>query len=211
MIIVLMGAPGSGKGTISTFLSSKHNFSHISTGDLIRNEIKSGGDLARKINEITLEGRLVPDEIINEILRKNVLEKIKQNKSIVLDGYPRNIDQAKFLEGVAKVDYVVNITVDLDIITKRIIGRRTCSKCNQIYNIYFSKPTVDNICDNDGTILSQRVDDNEETIKNRINVYKKNAAALEDYYKQKNIFYEIDGNCGSVEVEEKIENKLNLK
>lgn len=210
MIIVLMGAPGSGKGTVSSFLSKKHNFEHISTGDLIRNEIKSGGDLARKINEITLEGKLVPDEIINEILRKNILEKIKQNKSIVLDGYPRNVDQAKFLEGIVKVDYVINIDVDLDIITKRIIGRRTCSKCNTIYNIYFNKPKNENICDNDGSILSQRVDDNEETIKNRINVYKKNSNSLEEYYKEKGIFYEIDGNCGSEEVEVKIEKTLNI-
>lgn len=211
MIIVLMGAPGSGKGTVSSFLTSKHNFSHISTGDLIRNEIKAGGDLARKINEITLEGKLVPDEIINEILRKNVLEKIREKKNIVLDGYPRNIEQAKFLEGVAKVDYVININVDLDVITKRIIGRRTCSKCNKIYNIYFNKPKNENICDVDGTILSQRVDDNEETIKNRINVYKKNSTSLEKYYKEKGIFYEIDGNCGSNEVEIKIEKILNIK
>ncbi len=211
MIIVLMGAPGSGKGTVSSFLSNKHNFIHISTGDLIRNEIKNGGDFARKINEITLEGKLVPDEIINEILKKNILERIKENKNIVLDGYPRNAEQAKFLESIANVDYVININVDLDIITKRIVGRRTCSKCNKIYNIYFNKPKNDNICDNDGTILSQRVDDNEETIKNRISVYKKNAIDLEKYYKEKGIFYEIDGNCGSEQVENKIEDTLNIK
>lgn len=210
MIIVLMGAPGSGKGTVSSFLSKKHKFSHISTGDLIRNEIKLGGDLARKINEITLEGKLVPDEIINEILRKNVLNELKNKNDIVLDGYPRNIEQAKFLESVAKVDYVININVDLDVITKRILGRRTCSKCNYIYNVFFNKPKVENICDFDGNALTQRVDDNEETIKNRITVYKKNSESLEKFYKEKNILFEIDGNCGSEEVEQKIESILKI-
>ncbi len=211
MVIVLMGPPGCGKGTISSFLSEKYNFCHISTGDLIRKEIKDGGDFARKINEFVLEGKLVPDEITNEILKKNILENIAAKKDIILDGYPRNLDQAKYLENIINVDYVLNVNVDFDVITKRILGRRSCPTCGKIYNVYYQAPKVENLCDDDNSILVQRTDDNEETINKRVSVFNENNKALFDFYKAKNVLYNIQNDKDIAFTEEQVKKVLKLK
>ncbi len=211
MVIVLMGPPGCGKGTISSFLSEKHNFCHISTGDLIRKEIKDGGDFARKINEYVLEGKLVPDEITNEILKKNILSNIAAKKDIILDGYPRNLEQAKYLENIIKVDYVLNVKVDFNVITKRILGRRSCPTCGKIYNVYYNAPKVDNICDDDKAILVQRTDDNEETINKRVSVFNENNKDLFNFYKEKGVLHDVENDKDIQHTEDQVKKILNLK
>ncbi len=191
MLLVLLGPPGCGKGTISSHLLSKGNFIHISTGDLIREEIKTQSDLAKKINDYVLEGKLVPDEITNELLKKKILSLDISNSNIILDGYPRNENQAKFLETILNVNIVLNIKVDENVIVKRITGRRICPKCNTIYNIYFNKTKEDNKCDKDGSLLVQRTDDNEVTIKKRIKTFNENNIPLLNFYKSKNLVHDI--------------------
>ena len=192
MLLVLLGPPGCGKGTISSYLLSKGNFIHISTGDLIREEIKIQSDLAKKINDYVLEGKLVPDEITNELLKKKLLSLDISNSNIILDGYPRNESQAKFLETILNVNIVLNIKVDENIIIKRITGRRICPKCNTIYNIYFNKTKENNKCDKDGSLLVQRTDDNEVTIKKRIKTFNENNIPLLNFYKSKNLVHDIE-------------------
>ncbi|MDE6476884.1 MAG: nucleoside monophosphate kinase [Mycoplasmoidaceae bacterium] len=192
MVLVLLGAPGSGKGTLSAKLKNELGYIHLSTGDLFRKIMKSDSPLGKKINEIIQSGKLVSDDLTNELVKQE-LSSI-QNKNIVLDGYPRTVDQAKYLDSITKVDKAVLINVNNDIVIKRISGRRMCPKCNSIYNIYFMPPKSENVCDHDGTTLIQRKDDNIDSITKRLEVYEKQTKPLIDYYKHRQILVEFDGN-----------------
>lgn len=192
MIIVLLGVPGSGKGTLSSRLKNELGYVHLSTGDMFRKILKSGTELGNKINAIIQSGKLVSDDLTNELVKQE-LSNVHADK-IVLDGYPRTVEQAQFLDSIAKVDKVVLIDIANDVVIKRISGRRMCPKCNSIYNIYFNKPKVENKCDLDGETLITRKDDNEESVIKRLAVYDSQTKPLIDYYDRRHILVKYDGN-----------------
>ncbi|MGL5640323.1 MAG: adenylate kinase family protein [Mycoplasmoidaceae bacterium] len=207
--MIILGAPGSGKGTVAEKLVKKHDILHLSTGEIFREELNNKGPLSEKINSYLEKGDLVPDEITNELL-KNKLKNIVNNKNIILDGYPRNVEQAKFLDTFFKVDYAIYLKISDDIVIKRIAGRMTCPTCNKIYNEHFMPPKEKGICDLDKTTLVKRSDDNPETIKNRLKNYYESTFPLVEFYKNKNCLFEMDSGMESDEVAKNIERKISF-
>ncbi|MDR0739462.1 MAG: nucleoside monophosphate kinase [Mycoplasmataceae bacterium] len=194
--IVLLGAPGSGKGTLAQELTKRYNLKHLSTGDIFRKVITKNSPLGQQLKNIVATGALVSDDITNATIKTELLELINNHAGFILDGYPRTPTQADFLASIAQPDLVLLIDVDRELAIKRIVGRRLCSKCGAIYNIYFKKPKVDNICDNDGEFLIQRKDDNYETISKRFDLYQEVTSKLVEYYHNSKKLYRIDANNG---------------
>lgn len=193
MKLVLIGCPGAGKGTQAKVLSKHFGIAHISTGDLLREELKNETELGLKIKDIMNSGGLVSDEIVTTLLA-NRIEKDDCKKGYILDGYPRNVSQAEGLkEVVGDIDRVVLISVDDDKIVERMVGRRSCPKCSQMYHIKYNPPKADGICDVCGSELIQRKDDTEETVKNRLEVYHSTTSPIINYYKDKGILMEFNG------------------
>ncbi|MCQ2956629.1 MAG: nucleoside monophosphate kinase [Mycoplasmoidaceae bacterium] len=191
MIMILLGAPGSGKGSISNYLKEKHGFIHISTGDLFRKTITQDTPIANQLKQIMLSGKLVDDETTNEVVRQEILKINSANANIIFDGYPRNTNQLDYLNKLVKVDYAIDVQVDKDEIIKRITGRRVCPVCKEIYNIYYKKPKVENTCDNDGSLLVQRNDDQESVVIERYKTYMSLNAPLIDACKQMGILHNV--------------------
>ena len=205
--IVFIAPPASGKGTQSDLLVSKYGYNHISTGDLLREEIKSGSDLGKQIDELMKTGKLVSDDIVNSLLTKALSD---SDKPFILDGYPRNMTQVPFLDDILskankKVDAIIYLDVPYDLLLKRATGRLTCPKCAHTFHKYFNKPLNDGICDNCGETLISRVDDNEETFKVRYNSYIENTKPLLDYFKDKGNLHVIDKANTKEETLEEIE------
>lgn len=193
MKLVLIGCPGAGKGTQAKVLSKHFGIAHISTGDLLREELKNETELGLKIKDIMNSGGLVSDEIVTTLLA-NRIEKDDCKKGYILDGYPRNVSQAEGLkEVVGDIDRVVLISVDDDKIVERMVGRRSCPKCSQMYHVKYNPPKADGICDVCGSELIQRKDDTEETVKNRLEVYHSTTSPIINYYKDKGILMEFNG------------------
>lgn len=192
--IILLGSPGSGKGTIASVLKNQLNMNHISTGDLFRNSLDNNDELSHQIRDIMSTGGLIPDDITNKLAKDAIIKSINEKKSFILDGYPRTLEQAKYLSTVCEIDNVIYLNIDEQILLKRIIGRRSCKKCKEVYNIYFKKPIIENECDKCHLPLFTRKDDNEESFALRINEYKHKTQPLIDFYKQKNKLVEIDSN-----------------
>lgn len=197
MNIVLLGGPGSGKGTVSNLLEQTQGMKHIATGDMFREEIKKETELGKKAQEYIDKGNLVPDEITINMLKEKVNE-FSGTKGIVFDGFPRNKKQAQALEEMLKEqNQNVDIALFLDIpdedIVYRTVKRRICSnkECGAIYNLEYKKPKVDGICDVCGSKLIQRKDDNEETIRERLKVYHEQSKELLDYYEEKDLLYKV--------------------
>lgn len=204
MKIVFLGPPGSGKGTQAKVISEQLNIPYLSTGDALRDSKEL------MIKKILNEGRLVPDDLIFNV----VCNFIKDKTSFILDGYPRNKNQAilleKFLQSKnEELDYVINIVISDSIIIDRMMNRFVCNKCNTIYNIKTNPPKREGICDKCGGSLIKRDDDNEEIIKKRINIYDDETRPLLDYYNRKSILRNIDGNCKPEEIKEKIVRLIN--
>lgn len=197
--IIFLGAPGSGKGTVAEKLIKDYDIVHLSTGAIFREELTNNGLLSEKINSYLEKGELVPDEITNELVM-NKINNIHDNRSIILDGYPRNVDQAKFLDTFFKVDYAIYLKISDEVVIKRIAGRMTCPTCNKIYNEHFKAPKESGICDIDKSLLVKRSDDNPETIKNRLKTYYDSTFPLIDFYKNKNCLVELDSGIESDEV-----------
>jgi adenylate kinase len=193
MKLVLIGGPGAGKGTQAKKLSKHFDIAHISTGDLLREQMKLGTELGKKVSEIMNAGGLVSDDIVSAMLA----ERIKADdckKGYILDGYPRNVSQAEGLDAITgPLDKVICFNVDDEIIVDRMTGRRGCPKCGQMFHIKYNPPKKDGVCDACGEALIQRKDDNEETVKNRLKVYHETTAPVIEYYKKKGILAEIDG------------------
>ncbi len=190
---IIFGPPGGGKGTFSGQIKKIiPDIVHISTGDIFRENLKNKTPLGLKAKEYMDKGELVPDSLTNEIV-KDRLEKIK-DKSWILDGYPRNMNQVEFLENITGIDLLLLLEVSKDIIFKRILGRYSCKNCGEIYNKYTLTPKVEGICDKCGSEIKfeQRSDDNEETLKNRIDTYEKNAKPLIKYYKKRGKLKKVD-------------------
>ena len=190
--IVLYAPPAAGKGTQCEMLSSKYGYKVISIGQVLRNQRSNDTEIGRKIIETQDKGILTPDAIVVEAL-KNELKKY-QNVPIVIEGFPRNINQAKLLDTVIDNYLVINLDIERDIAMKRTLGRVNCEKCGRIYNIYFdeSKPKNKGICDECGNTLSSRSDDNETSFNTRFDVYEENAPEIINYYKEKGILYIVD-------------------
>ena len=191
--IILMGPPGAGKGTFSSQVKEiLPDIIHVSTGDIFRENLKNETSLGLKAKSYMDEGKLVPDEITNDMVKKS-LDEIR-DKSWVLDGYPRNLNQAEFLSTITSIDSVILLSVDHKILIKRILGRFSCPNCGEIYNKYFMKPKKKGICDkcNSKIEFKQRPDDTKETLNNRLDVYEKNTKPLIDFYKDQGLVKEID-------------------
>jgi len=213
MQIVLFGPPGAGKGTQAKFLSEEFNIPHISTGDILRENVKKGTALGMKAKSYMDKGELVPDQLLNDLVRSR-LEEPDTKKGFLLDGYPRTIPQAKALDEIMddlnrKLDAVVNIDVGTNALVRRLSGRRICKSCGASYHVEFNPPAVADVCNACGGELYQRADDSEVAIKNRLAVYKKQTQPVLDYYKKKGVLIDIDGDREIEEVKADVISALN--
>jgi len=197
MKIIMLGAPGAGKGTQAKMLADKYDIPHISTGDIFRANIKNGTELGTKAKEYMDKGLLVPDELTCDL----VVDRIKQDdcaKGYILDGFPRTIPQAECLDNALnamndKIDYAVNVDVPDENIIKRMSGRRACVGCGATYHIVYNPTKEEGICDRCGKELILRDDDKPETVENRLNVYHEQTQPLIDFYEKKGILRTVDG------------------
>ncbi len=202
MRLVLLGAPGAGKGTQAKKLIEKYGIPQISTGDILRKAVADGTPLGKEAKSYMDKGELVPDSVVIGLVKERLAQD-DCKKGYILDGFPRNTAQAETLDQVlaqmnAPLDVALVVDVDKDDLMKRLTGRRTCRGCQQMYNIHFSPPKKEGVCDKCGGELYQRDDDKEETIKNRLDVYEKSTAPLIDYYAKKNILKTVKG-VGSID------------
>jgi adenylate kinase len=187
MRIVLLGAPGSGKGTQAKLLVEKYKIPQISTGDLLRAEVAAGSELGKKAKAAMDSGQLVSDDVVLGMIQARLARPDAKN-GFILDGFPRNIPQAQSLDAMLArlgqpLQLALLVDVDTDVLMKRLTGRRTCPSCGAIYNIYFSPPKTANRCDKCGATLQHRSDDNEQTVGKRLAVYQQQTAPLVNYYK----------------------------
>lgn len=198
MQLLLLGAPGSGKGTQAKLLVDQYKIVQISTGDLLRAAVVAGTALGKKAKAIMDEGKLVSDEIVLGLIRERIAAPDTQN-GFILDGFPRNLAQAQALDRLLAetskpLQHAIHIDVEFDALVKRITGRRSCNHCGAIYNIYFSPPKTEGVCDQCGARdLGQRDDDNEETVKKRLKVYQEQTAPLIDFYRKKKLLQTVKG------------------
>lgn len=195
--VIFLGPPGSGKGTQAVMLSKELNIPTISTGEALRKEVELGSEIGKLAKSYMNSGGLVPDEVVVNII-KNRIVKPDCEKGFIVDGFPRNIKQAKVFDEMLtslgkKIEIVCNFEVADDVIIKRIAGRFSCKKCGAVYNHYFKLPTKENVCDNCGSDqFESRSDDNESVVINRLKVYHESTAELIGYYEKKNLLYSID-------------------
>ncbi len=195
--LIFLGAPGAGKGTQAREVSKHFSIPHISTGDMLREAVRNGTPLGLAAKIEMEAGGLVPDEMVCGIVEERI-DQPDCRKGFILDGFPRTIAQAECV-GCTLVTkgkgspLVIDIKVDHDLLLKRLTGRRTCSLCGEIYNIYFNPPRVDGVCDNDGGKLLQRADDSEATIRQRLVAYQNQTSPLIEYYREKDLLHEVDG------------------
>lgn len=197
MNIVLLGAPGSGKGTLASRLEERLHIPHIATGDIFRFNLKNNTELGKLAKVYIDKGELVPDDITCNMVRDR-FEQADAKEGFILDGFPRTIPQATELDKMLKemgkkIDYVFLVQADDERIVKRMGGRRVCKNCGEVYHVETLKPKVDGICDKCGSELVQRDDDNENVVKDRLKVYHEQTAPLIDYYKNQNLVHEVDG------------------
>ncbi len=213
MNIILFGPPGAGKGTQSQYLVESCNYTQISTGDLLRDEIKKNTELGKEILSKVDIGDFVNDEIVNSLIDEIVSKKKYHNK-LIFDGYPRNIFQAKNLDNIMSknnqsIGAIIYLDVTRDIIEKRILGRIVCEKCNVTLNEYFDNEQIKNHkCGNE--YLKKRKDDNSKTIINRYHIFVKETNPLLDYYSKKTTFYKVDASVKIEEIRAKIAEILNV-
>lgn len=195
MNIILLGAPGAGKGTQATRISEKFGLPHISTGDIFRDNIKRQTKIGMLAKSYTDKGQLVPDEVTCEIV-KDRLQNADCKNGYLLDGFPRNLFQAEELDKFSKVDAVINIDIDLSLLMDRLCGRRVCKECGESYHVNFLNGKT--TCEKCGGELYQRKDDNEETVGNRLRVYNEQTAPLIEYYTKKGVLRSVNG-VGDIE------------
>ncbi len=204
MKIIMLGAPGAGKGTQAKMIAEKYSLPHISTGDIFRANIKNGTELGMEAKSYMDKGQLVPDELTVKILLDRVAKDDCKN-GYVLDGFPRTIPQAKVLEDALnktgeKIDYAINVDVPDENIIKRMSGRRACVNCGATYHIVNVPPKKEGICDKCGSELILRDDDKEETVKNRLTVYHDQTQPLIDFYSERKVLKNVDGTLDMMDV-----------
>jgi adenylate kinase len=209
MRLILLGPPGSGKGTQATGIAEKCSIPAVSTGDLFRKNIAEGTDLGKKAESYTKSGKLVPDDLVLDMVADR-LSQADCEKGYLLDGFPRTVPQAEGLKKMlaergADLDHVVQIDVADEEIVERLSARRTCEKCGAIYNLKFSPPSVEGVCDKCGSDrLQQRADDVPETIRQRLSVYHDQTAPLVEYYREAGLLRPVDGSQPPKKVAEAI-------
>jgi adenylate kinase len=205
----MFGPPGSGKGTYASRLYEKLRIPHISTGDLVRQEIKAGTEIGKEIEGHSRSGGLVPDDTIVELLRKRI-SKPDCSGGFILDGFPRTIPQAKALEKITSIDVVINLDVPDEIIIDRLSSRLTCKSCGEIFNKRFMKPKIEGICDKCGGQLYTRDDDKPEVIQERLNTYRRQTRPLLDYYKERNLVENVRNTEAAVPPEKIVKQIMNI-
>jgi adenylate kinase len=208
MYLILFGAPGVGKGTQAKLISKEFSVPQISTGDMLREAVKEKSALGLTASKIMTEGKLVPDDIILELIKTRISKKDCKN-GFILDGFPRTLDQAESLDKLMlKLNLppfkCIEITVSDNEIIKRLMNRRICENCGKDYNLVNNPPPASKTCNNCAGKIIQRKDDNEETIKSRLNVYGEQTAPIKDHYFKKGDFYSVDGSQPVPKVQEKI-------
>lgn len=202
MNIVLMGVPGAGKGTQATFLVDQYNMSHISTGDLLREAVDNDTNYGKQANEFMTSGQLVPDSLIINILREK-LENTDISNGVVLDGFPRTLDQAKSLDSMmseigSQIDKAILINAETSVIIQRICSRKMCKNCGFIGSVYglTEQEAANYVCPECGGEMFTREDDNEKTVYNRVEVYLEKTTPVISYYESQNKLVEVDGGHG---------------
>jgi len=210
MRIVLLGAPGAGKGTQCKYIVEKYGLVHLSSGDILRQNRKEDTDLGKKAQSYMDAGELVPDDLIIEMM---IGEIAKAGSGVVLDGFPRTLNQAKKLDEALTernegIDAVFNLIVDDEVVIERITGRRSCPQCGAVYHVKNLKPKIEGKCDNDEVELVQRPDDTVDVIKNRLKNYYELTAPLVDYYKDKAGFCDFDAGDDAEVVRQAMYEKL---
>lgn len=203
MRLVLLGAPGAGKGTQAKLLCEKLGLAHISTGDMLREAVKSGSDLGKEAKGYMDRGELVPDELIIKMLNERIArDDVKQG--FILDGFPRTENQAKALDeavkGKSEIDLAIDLNASEEVIVQRLTGRRICKFCGAIFHIKNKPPKQQDVCDECGGALYQRDDDKEETIRNRLKVYNSQTSSLIEYYKKQDKLETVSGDLNAEEV-----------
>ena len=212
MNIILFGAPGAGKGTQAVELVNKYKLTHISTGDMFRNAIKNQTEMGILANSYISKGELVPDEVTVGLVKERLAQEDCKN-GFILDGFSRTLPQAECLDQIClelniKLDYVIDIEVSTDDIIERLSGRRVCKSCGASYHVSLNKPKVEGVCDICGGELYTRKDDNKESVAVRIYTYQAQTTPLINYYKNKGILLEINGQQDINDVFKEIVNKL---
>ena len=193
--IVLLGPPGSGKGTQGEKLTAEFGYVRLSTGDMLREAVRNGTDLGKKAKEYMDKGALVPNDLIISMMKVKIAE---ANGKVLLDGFPRTVEQADALAEQLEVDLALNLDVDDDELVSRLTARRSCPNCNAVFHLTNKPPKKEGVCDNCGAQLYQRDDDKEATVLNRLKVYRENTMPLVDYYSKKGTLVTIKG-VGSID------------
>jgi adenylate kinase len=211
MRLILLGAPGAGKGTQGALLAKKHGLKRIVTGDILRKAVRNDTELGRQARQYMDAGELVPDALILEMLREVLAD---AGSGFIMDGFPRTLDQARSLDHTLEdmgleLDAVLVLEAPDDVLVKRISGRRSCPECGAIYNIYMDPPSQPGTCDRCGAKLVQRADDSEETVLNRLRVYRRETRPLIEYYREAGVSVQVlDGHRPVDEVQDAIDQTL---
>jgi len=195
--VVLLGPPGAGKGTQAKRIARKTGLVHLSSGDILRDEVSRATDLGRTASGFMERGELVPDGLIIDMIRGRIES---AGEGFLLDGFPRTVEQAEALGGIAPIDVVVNIELPREAVVRRLTARRVCEGCGKIYNLLYDPPADETTCPTCGGRLLQRDDDKRDVIENRYDVYERSTAPLIDYYRDRGLLHDVDGTRSSDEV-----------
>lgn len=202
--LILLGGPGAGKGTQASRIVDSMDLVHLSTGDILREEVSEGTELGRQAKEYMDRGDLVPDELIIDM----VSNKLDQDSGYLFDGFPRTISQAEELEDVLEIDKVIYINISKEEAVRRLSARRVCSECGEIYNLLFDKPSEPGVCDKCNGELYQRSDDRPEVIRNRFETFLEQSAPLIDFYRDRGTLVEVDGEREPGEIFEEVRSAI---
>ena len=197
--MILLGAPGAGKGTQAKMIAEKYQIPHLATGDLLREAVTNETALGKAAKIFMDRGEFVTDQIVIDLIQER-LNSVDTGNGFILDGFPRTVQQAEKLAEVEKIDLVLNIDVNFNKLLERLTGRRSCGNCGAVYHIKYNQPKNENLCDKCGSKLYQRTDDSEDVIRNRLETYNKQTKPLIQYYNERKMLRNIQGSGGIDEI-----------